>query len=272
MLKKSILVIALLIVGLTVVQAQTRQQQQELEQIAMRSANGLSAQDRQRVIQIMTDVYVAQGMSRTQAAQFAEMAADTMFTSDVGEMTPEQRRQFEEQQRADQRAQQWQETPEDRRRQQLMDDYLAGRISTAEYNRRTAEADGWPTTQAMARFGTKVTRPTGNYNFTHRLNGDELKITIGKTNSQNITQAEARTLYNHFLAFGDVHRVYTGYRPPVESFINDGRATIMFQDPQRPTTPSARNMIQIEIRYEKNGGPYVTIEMSPIALHGDGTQ
>jgi hypothetical protein len=47
----------------------------------------------------MTDVYVAQGMSRTQAAQFAEIAANSMFTADVGEMSPEQRRQFEEQER-----------------------------------------------------------------------------------------------------------------------------------------------------------------------------
>jgi hypothetical protein len=72
--------IALVVVGLAAVQAQTKQQQQELEQIAKRSMNGLSPQDRQRVVQIMTDVYVAQGMSRQQAAQLAGMAADSMFS------------------------------------------------------------------------------------------------------------------------------------------------------------------------------------------------
>ena len=87
------LAITLMVIGLVVVpqvQAQTRQQQQELEQIAKRSVNGLSSQDRQRVIQIMTDVYVTQGMSQQQAAQFAAMAADSMFTSDVGNMPPPQ--------------------------------------------------------------------------------------------------------------------------------------------------------------------------------------
>jgi len=47
--------------------------------------------------EILTDVFVKQGMSRQQAAQFAETAAGSMFTTDVAEMTPEQRRQFAEQ-------------------------------------------------------------------------------------------------------------------------------------------------------------------------------
>jgi hypothetical protein len=94
------LVITFMVIGLAVVSAQTAAQQRELEQIAKRSMNGLSPQDRQRTIQIMTDVYVAQGMSRQQAASFAEMAADSMFTADVGEMSAEERRQFEEQNRA----------------------------------------------------------------------------------------------------------------------------------------------------------------------------
>jgi hypothetical protein len=101
MAKKSVfMIITFLVIGLAVVPqllAQTRQQQQELEQIARRSVNGLSAQDRQRVVHIMTDVYVAQGMSREQAASIAEMSADSMFSGDVGEMSAEERRQFEEQ-------------------------------------------------------------------------------------------------------------------------------------------------------------------------------
>jgi hypothetical protein len=97
MKKILVLAIALMAIGLTVVQAQTAAQQRELEQIARRSMNGLSPQDRQRVVQIMTDVYVAQGMSRQQAAQIAEMSADSMFMADVGEMDPEMAWQFQEQ-------------------------------------------------------------------------------------------------------------------------------------------------------------------------------
>ena len=273
MKKIFVLAITLLVIGLTVVQAQTQAQQQELEQIARRSVNGLSAQDRQRVVQIMTDVYVAQGMSRQQAASLAEMAADSMFSTDVGEMSPEERRQFQEQERRLQQYDQGRNDPLVRQQEQASRDFAEGRISYAEYMRRSSETDGWPTAQAMARFGNKVTRPTGNYNFTHILNGEELRITIGKTNNQNFTQAEARTLYNHFLAFGDVHRVYTGfYRPSVDSFISNGSAIIMFQDPQRPTTASARDMIEIEVRYERNGGPHVTVVMKPTALPGEGTQ
>lgn len=102
-MKKILFFIALAVTVLAFVpqvQAQTRQQQQELEQIARRSVNGVSAQDRARAIEIMTDVYVAQGMSRQQAAPLAEMAANSMFTTDVAEMSPEDRRRMEEQQRA----------------------------------------------------------------------------------------------------------------------------------------------------------------------------
>jgi len=94
-MKRILTVIAFLAMVTAVVpqvQAQTRQQQQELEQIAQRSVNGLSAQDRTRVVQIMTDIYVAQGMSRSQAASLAEMAADTMF-SDATNQPPTQQQQ-----------------------------------------------------------------------------------------------------------------------------------------------------------------------------------
>jgi hypothetical protein len=65
-------VIALVSMSLTVmpqVQAQSQRQEQELEQIAKRSVNGLSPQDRQRVVHIMTDMFAAQGMSRRQAQE-----------------------------------------------------------------------------------------------------------------------------------------------------------------------------------------------------------
>ena len=95
MLKKSLLlIIALMVVGFVatpLIQAQTAAQQQELEQIARRSMNGLSAQDRQRVIAIMTDVYVANGIPKQQATQLAELAAGSMFTNNDA-ITPEQQR------------------------------------------------------------------------------------------------------------------------------------------------------------------------------------
>jgi hypothetical protein len=148
MLKKNIfLAIALLAVGLAAVpqvQAQTRQQQQELEQIARRSVNGLSTQDRQRVIQIMTDVYVAQGMSRQQAATLAEMAADSMFSSDIGEMTPEQRRQFEEQERSLAELEQRQQQPQQQQTQT-----------------QPGEIKGWPTAQLRERGFANLQQPTG---------------------------------------------------------------------------------------------------------------
>jgi hypothetical protein len=140
--------IALVVIGMTVaplVQAQTAAQQRELEQIAKRSVNGLSVQDRQRVVQVMTDVYVAQGMSRQQAGTFAEMAADSMFT-DYQEDTQsaearrmieaeEQRVQQQRQQEA-QMTQQW----EQQRRQQEQEE------RQREEQRRMYLGDtrGWP--------------------------------------------------------------------------------------------------------------------------------
>ena len=134
MLRKSLLLaIAFMVVGLAVVtqvSAQTAAQQKELEQIAKRSMNGLSPQDRQRVVQIMTDMFVAQGMSRQQAAQMAEVSADTLFLTDIvetpSEITSEQRRQLEEQQRADQRAQQPQQPQQPAQQQQKQQGEVAG--------------------------------------------------------------------------------------------------------------------------------------------------
>ena len=91
MKKLILLFINFIIIGLSVLSAQTAAQKQELEQIGRRSMNGLSSQDRQRVIQIMTDVYIANGIPRQQAAQLAELAADSMF-SDNDAITPEQQR------------------------------------------------------------------------------------------------------------------------------------------------------------------------------------
>ena len=268
MLKKGLLlVVTLLVVGFVItplVQAQTAAQQQELEQIARRSMNGLSAQDRQRVITIMTDVYVAQGMPRQQAASLAEMAAGSMFSGDVGEMSPEQRRQFAEQ---DQRLQQFDQGQQQRETDaSLAADFSAGRIGQDVYFARSSVPVGWPSAQAMARFGTRITRPQGN--FTHTIDREEVTIYIMKTDYRNFTEAEARVIYSHFLAFGDSHPVYTGYRPSVESFISDGEASILYQDPQRPTTSSVRNMIQINISWNRLG--VITVEIHPTQLMGEG--
>ena len=84
-----VLVITLMVIGLTFmpqIHAQTTAQQRELEEIAKRSMNGLSAQDRQRAVQIMTDIFVAQGIPKQQAAALAEANIDSMFSGDVGNM------------------------------------------------------------------------------------------------------------------------------------------------------------------------------------------
>jgi hypothetical protein len=177
MLKKSsILVITLLAVGLAVVpqvQAQTRQQQQELEQIARRSMNGLSPQDRQRVIQIMTDVFTAQGIPRQQAAMLAETNADSMFFSDIGEMSPAERRQFEESQRM----------PE-----YLQNDWNPTAGMQQQQTQQHGESSGWPTAAVFRNWDiSNIRQPAGT----------QSSYTAGSGNSSlNIflTGASANTL------------------------------------------------------------------------------
>jgi hypothetical protein len=153
MKKILVLAVALLAIGLTAVQAQTRQQQQELEQIARRSVNGLSTQDRQRVVSIMTDVFVSQGMSRQQAAALAEANADNMFTTDVGEMSAAERRQFEEQ---EERLRYF-EGAEQRQQEQER------RLAEEEEQRRIYPGDtrGWPVAQLQERGFANLQQPTG---------------------------------------------------------------------------------------------------------------
>jgi len=160
MKKVFILTIILAMIGTAVapqVQAQTQQQQQELEQIAKRSMNGLSAQDRARVVQIMTDVYVAQGMTRTQAAQFAQMAADNMF-SDYQEdaQSAEARRLIEaNEQQQKQNEQLSKQANEELRKRQL-----------EEEQRKLYPGDtrGWPTTAVLKEYGhdkLQLKQPSG---------------------------------------------------------------------------------------------------------------
>jgi hypothetical protein len=152
-MKKIFLAIVFVAIGLTVlpqVQAQTQQQQQELEQIARRSVNGLSPQDRQRTIQIMTDVFVAQGISRQQAASLAEMSADSMFTADIGEMSAEEQRMFEEQNRAIDDFEQRQRQPQ----QQAQ--------TPQQQQKQPGETVGWPTAAIFSQWGiSNLRQPAG---------------------------------------------------------------------------------------------------------------
>jgi hypothetical protein len=195
MLKKSIfLFFALLMVGLTVVpqvQAQTKQQQQELEQIAKRSMNGLSPQDRQRVVQIMTDVFVAQGMSRQQAAALAETSADSMFSRDVGQMSAAERRKFEEQQRSI-------EELEQRQQQQ-------SQIEAKTYEGATT---GWPPASAFQRAGFNMAQPNlktkNGVTYSYIIAGDNEDLTIYLYNNHlwttlppGFSNAEQKTVKQH---------------------------------------------------------------------------
>jgi hypothetical protein len=141
-MKKIFMVIALATMSFAIVpqaQAQTQQQQQELEQIARRSVNGLSPQDRQRVVQIMTDVFAAQGIPRQQAATLAEQNADSMFSTDVGKMSAAERQQFQEQEerlRYFEGAEQRQQEAERRRAQEV-----------EQHRMYPGDNRGWPSAQ-----------------------------------------------------------------------------------------------------------------------------
>jgi hypothetical protein len=107
------------------VQAQTKAQQQELEQIGKRSPDGkLSPQDRARAIQIFTDIYVDQGLTKQQAASFAEMSVNAMFTGltqDQQQQANDARKGFEqaqEQQRQNELAEQQRQKQEEERQRQ----------------------------------------------------------------------------------------------------------------------------------------------------------
>ena len=245
MLKKGLLlVVALLVVGFVItplVQAQTAAQQQELEQIARRSMNGLSAQDRQRVIAIMTDVYVAQGMPRQQAATFAEMAADNMFSGDIGQMSPEEQRMFAEQ---DQRIQHFEQG-----QQQLQQ---ANNV--------------WPPAQAFARYGRAIQRPSFNFNGSYEQTGEELRITLDKVNYQQFTQTELNEIVRLFEAeFGTTYPAgtYNSGRNWRDDFLQGSPVLITKQDPQRRNT--ATMIYGIELRLHAYNLMVVQIELQPFA-------
>jgi hypothetical protein len=172
-----IAVLAMVLVIVPEVQAQTAAQQRELEQIAKRSMNGLSPQDRQRVVQIMTDVFVAQGMSRQQAAALAAQNADSMFTTDAGEMSAEERRMFEEQNRA-------------------VDDFEQRQAQQPQKMPGTA---GWPAASVFSRYGKTLAKPNVQGFFSYEKTGDKLVIHLWKTvpiGIQGFTGTELQTVQN----------------------------------------------------------------------------
>jgi len=225
--------IAFLVIGLTAVSAQTAAQQQELEQIARRSVNGLSAQDRQRVVQIMTDMFTAQGMSRQQAAQLADMSADSMFMSDVGEMSAEERRQFEEQ-------------------DQKIQDFEQGQRQLQQVN------NAWPSAQAFTRYGKAIQKPSVSFNCNFEQRGDELHITIqspGYNNFKGFTQAEIREICRVFEAeFGSTGTAYDPQMIWRNEVMNGKSVQLNKQDPNRKNTATIGYYVDLDITPNQSGG------------------
>ena len=214
MLKKNIfLSLALLMVGLAVVpqvQAQTQQQQQELEQIARRSVSGLSPQDRQRVVQIMIDVFIAQGMPRQQAVAMAEMSADSMFSTDIDEMSPEQRRMFEEQERSLAELEQRQRQPQQPQQQ-----------------RQPGENAGWPAAQLRERGLANLQQPTGtqasyngNANWVEIIYLTGANANILQTLKRQIETIAGKTMDGSGNRFSVVYRQSGSGRMTSQSFIH----------------------------------------------------
>jgi hypothetical protein len=252
-MKKNIfLAIALAAMSLTVVQqvqAQTQQQQRELEQIARRSINGISPQDRQRVIQIMTDVYAAQGMSRQQAASLAEMAANSMFSDATNETTPEQQRQFAEQ-------------------EQRLRDFEQGQQQRPPNNT-------WPPARTFARYGRAIQKPSVSFDGNFEVNGEELTITINHPNwdrFQDFTQAEITAICRVFEAeFGTAYPAGTYNEGKIwrEDVIKGSPALLYRQDPKRRNTADTSYSIVLEIKPLSSAGKILGIQivMKPEVNH-----
>jgi hypothetical protein len=250
-MKKILMVIAVMAMGLTVVpqvQAQTAQQQRELEQIAQRSMNGLSAQDRKRVVEIMADVYVKQGMSKQQAASFAEMAADSMFTDYQGQgPTAEQQRQLEEQNRA-------------------TENYDQGRRQAQQ---QTQQREPWPPSSAFARFGFNIPKPTGTYTIIWQQDGNEgLTIQFEKQNRQAFTDAEIRDICRIFEpAFGAAFPASSAYSGQMwrDRLLKDDNIQTSIQDPQRRSTASMTCSIMLDVQLDSYYKRHIKFQMSPVS-------
>lgn len=250
-MKRIVIAAVLLAAVLALASAQTAAQQRELEQIARRSANGLSAADRARVVQIMTDTMVAQGMSRSQAAALAEANVDGMFSADAGEATAEQRRMFEETQRAS-------------------DAY--------DQMMRPDEANNvWPAAQDFARYGSAITRPAVNYVGTIKKEGETLTIEIRHPYASSLhlaepgfrgyTQAEITAICRVFEAqWGAVDNQGKNWR---DSVIRGAPVDLEKRDPRLKSTDSTGYFIHLHIEPRTSAGYYLgmTITLAPRVTH-----
>ena len=245
MKKKSVIfTIVLLTIGLAVlpqVQAQTAQQQQELEQIARRSMNGLSAQDRRRVVQIMTDMFVAQGMTRQQAAALAEANADTLFMTDIVEMSPEERRQFEEQ---EERLQHF--------------DQRGSPQSIANAQRAVGRNPGWPTANAFNRYGFTIGQPNdlGDPVFSWvegtEDGGPKLTIWIEAKGGYSLNTEE---MFLNETALQRLERLVASVAGTLDrNRSNDSYRYYERPDPQRQNTATRRYWISTLVQPGRSGG------------------
>jgi hypothetical protein len=182
----------------------------------------------------MTDVFVAQGIPRQQAAALAEQNADSMFSTDVGGMTPEQQRQFAEQ-------------------NQAIDDFEQRQKPQPPNNR-------WPPAQTFARYGRTIQKPAVTFNGEYEQNGEELKITIrspGYYQFKGFTKAEITAICRVFEAeFGSTYPVGTyndgkNWRDDVI----DGRAAhgIEKSDPKHKNTAAMLYWIELDIQPQNSG-------------------
>jgi hypothetical protein len=253
MVKKSIfLAITLMVVGLAVVpqvQAQTRQQQQELEQIAKRSVNRLSPQDRQRVVQIMTDVFVAQGMSRQQAAALAETSADSMFSKDVGQMSAAERQQFAEQEQ----------------RLDYMNKPLNERI--ADGLRAAGKNPGWPPSRAFSRYGFTLKQPKdlGDPIFswveeTDESGGPKLTIWIQAKGSFSLN---ANEMFFSETVLQKVEKLVASAAGTFDkNASNNSHSYYERTDPKRKNTANAKYFISTVVQPGRSAGGLVDITIT----------
>jgi len=250
MLKKSIfLVIALLALGVTLVNAQTKQQEKELEEIAKRSVNGVSAKDKARVVEILTDVFVKQGMSREQAKSFAEMAAANMFTTDVAEMTPEQRRQFEEQEQ----------------RLNYLEKPLNERIEDSL--RAVGRNPGWPSAAAFKRYGFTLKQPKdlGDLVFSWVEGADENggpKLTILIEAKGGYSLKPEEMFFSETVLQNVEKMVASGAGAFNKDYSNDSYRYYERADPQRKNTKDYRYYISTVVQPHRSAGQLAGITIT----------
>ena len=216
-----VLAIAFMVIGLITVSAQSPFDDPEIAQLVSDFTSGrITEQEYQRRMMIL--------MQGSQGMQLRDYAGDTA--------TPEQQRQRVDQERMMQDFQQFQQQ---------------GGFGYSP--------NGWPTTQTMARYGNRITRPAGDFgNMSHTVNEDEVTINIVKTNNQDFTSAEVRALYNHFKEMGTWSQVNS------EDFTRRVDAFFQYQDPQRRNQGMIAYWIRISVSWY--GGNVFEVIIKPVEL------